>query len=131
VRTFWRTLYVLLVVGLVCLAVWWRPVIVHVSQWTGTSDEASRGYAYWSGFGSVFPWSLAILASIVGFYRIHLECHSDKCFWPGSNEYDVDGVKYKLCRRCHPKIDHTNRLRRHHFHEHHQAQQQPQEEQAT
>jgi hypothetical protein len=85
---------VLAVVGLT--VAFWQPIIVHLSQETGTSDEASRGYAYWSGFGSVFPWSLAILGGIFGFYRAH-ECHNAKCHRP-ANHTTAKG--HRLCKRC-------------------------------
>ena len=34
------------------LAHLWAWIAVHLSQETGTSNEASRAYAFWSGFGS-------------------------------------------------------------------------------
>lgn len=80
------------------LAASWRWVIVHLSQETGTSNEASRGYAYWSGFGSVFPWSLGILAGLAAAYRHH-NCHVAGCLRLGK---PVEGTPYLACPRHHP-----------------------------
>jgi hypothetical protein len=33
----------------------------------------------------------------------------------------MNGVTYKLCRVCHPEVDHKDRPSRHHFHAHHAA----------
>ncbi len=73
-------------------------LVVHLSQETGTSNEASRAYAYWSGFGSIFPWELAIVGGLAGFYRHH-NCHVTRCPWPGRT---VPGTHYLACPKHHP-----------------------------
>lgn len=86
---------------LLALGLWWQTIIVHASQETGTSDSASRAYDYWSGFGSVFPWSLAILGGIVAAYRHH-SCHVKGCPRLGK---PVEGTPYAACPRHHPAHD--------------------------
>jgi hypothetical protein len=90
---------ILLLAGLsVVLGIWWHSIIVHLSQQTGTSDSASRAYDYWSGFGSVFPWSLGILTGIILAYRHH-NCHSRWCPFLGR---PVEGTPYIACPVHHP-----------------------------
>jgi hypothetical protein len=95
-----RRLVVFLVLVLIAigLTVCWHWLIVHLSQETGTSSEASRSYAYWSGFGSVFPWSLGIVTGIFLAYRHH-NCHVKGCPRLGK---PVEGTPYLACPAHHP-----------------------------
>lgn len=85
----------LVIAGAVWLAMYWQPVMVHLSQWTGTSESASRSYNYWSGFGSVWPWNLAILGGIIALVRHHT-CAHRPC-WRIGRHVTADG--HKLCHR--------------------------------
>lgn len=55
---------------------WWHWFLVHLSEQTGTSNSQSRAYNYWSGFGSVVPWSLGILAGVVTGIALHYHQHN-------------------------------------------------------
>lgn len=94
-------LLVLTVLALIVLctviAIWWRPMVVHLLQWMGVSDSSSRAYNLWSGFGGSVP-DFMILASIVTVYRHH-SCHVRRCPRLGKA---VDGTPYLACPRHHP-----------------------------
>ena len=59
-------------------------------------------YGFWSGFGSVFPWSLGILGAVWGgllMHWRHINCQAPGC--PLIGHYpDSRGVKW--CARHHP-----------------------------
>ena len=108
-----------LVVGAVLVGIYWMVarfswLVIHLSQETGTSDSASRSYDYWSGFGSVFPWSLAILGGIAGLFHKH-NCHVKGCWRIG--KFDIDGTPYTVCPKHHPdvpdKVTHAHILQAH------------------
>ena len=74
-----------------------RWLVVHLSQETGISNEASRAYAFWSGFGSCLGY-----ASVAAVAWRHLKCHSRGCRRIG--RHPVEGTPFKVCRRCHPTL---------------------------
>jgi hypothetical protein len=75
---------------------------IHTGSASG--QESNGYYAYWSGFGSVFPWELGLFVTawawIITHYRLN-NCHVEKCPWIG--KYPVAGGHYKVCRRHHPE----------------------------
>ena len=102
------------VTGSVAAGVWygsWQHWLAHQTGSINTPGTAPN-YNYWSGFGSVFPWSMGILAAItLGVYHgwRHKNCHTHKCWRIGS--YPVAGGDYKVCRKCHKDITgHTDHL---------------------
>jgi hypothetical protein len=92
---------------------WWFEV--H----TGTVHESGPYYGFFSGFGSDLG-EAAIITGLLGVYRKH-NCHSKGCPWIAHHEYEMDGITYKLCRKCIPGLDHKNRPTREHFQSHHAA----------
>jgi len=80
--------------------------ILHwLSIHTGTSVKPSPSvfYNFWSGFGSDLG-EAAILVGMVHFAR-HANCGVKGCWQFSRHEYDMDGVKHKLCRKHHPHVD--------------------------
>lgn len=59
-------------------------------------------YNFWSGFGSDIG-EVAIVGGLVTLVRHH-NCHARGCFRLGKHEYEMDGVRYKLCRTHHPAV---------------------------
>ncbi len=78
--------------------------------WTGISNEAGKGYAFWSGFGSCLTYFSGIALACR-----RLKCHSPWCLRMGHHE--AAGGVYKLCRKHHP--DMPRRLTLGHIHRHH------------
>jgi hypothetical protein len=62
---------------------------------TGTNNEQSRWYAFWSGFGG----NLAVVGAIAGLYYRH-SCHTKGC-WRIARQ-QIDGTTLHVCRRHHP-----------------------------
>lgn len=84
---------------------------------TGTRPSSSvLWYNFWSGFGSDLGEG-TILVAVIGGYR-HVNCHVKGCVRIGRHEYDMNGVKYKLCRKHHPAVDEANRPTAQDFEEH-------------
>jgi hypothetical protein len=84
----------------------WQPwMAVHTGSAAG--QESGSAYAYWSGFGSVFPWEVGFILGTLTFAYQHgkkVNCHTHKCWRIGS--YPVDD--YKVCKRCHHLITGTH-----------------------
>ena len=74
-------------------------------------------YNFWSGPGSDLG-EVAIVGGLVQIYRQH-NCHVKGCARLGKHEYDKDGVKFKLCRKHHPAVDHKHRVTADEFAVHH------------
>jgi hypothetical protein len=75
---------------------------VHTGAATG--QESSGYYAYWSGFGSVFPWEFGLFLTVGAWFATHYRlnnCHVEKCPWIG--KYPVADGHYKVCRKHHPE----------------------------
>ena len=84
----------------------WQPwVAVHTGSAGG--QEAGGYYAYWSGFGGVFPWSVGIIAGVVTYayqYGKRVNCHTHGCLRIGS--YPVD--TYRVCKKHHFEVKGTH-----------------------
>ena len=83
--------------AILALALWWQPVIVHLSQETGTSNSTSRAYDFWSGFGSDIG-EATLVVGVLAAYRHH-NCSSKGCPRLGK---PVEGTPYLACPRHHP-----------------------------
>ena len=79
-------------------AVWWWP---HVWYWievhTGTVNEASPYYGFWSGFGSDLG-EVALLGAIAGGWH-KLNCEVKGCWRIGRH---TTAAGHCVCRRHHP-----------------------------
>lgn len=73
---------------------------VHFLQESGSQSSSSRAYNFLSGSGSDIG-ELAIVGGLIATYR-RVNCHSKGCPRLSHHEYEMDGVKYRLCRRHHP-----------------------------
>jgi hypothetical protein len=109
----------LLIAGLILLAVSITLIVVfyHVYQpWvavhtgTATGQESGGAYAYWSGFGSVFPWEFGALVTVlvwmITHYRLN-NCHIERC--PRIGRFSVAGDHFKVCRKHHPEAHVRNK----------------------
>jgi hypothetical protein len=107
-----RRLWIVIAIGLVALAIiWWFTDGQHwLAIQTGTcptrgdcNTGAGPHYEYWSGFGSVFPWSLLTLGGIASIFVAqirHLNCHEHGC--PRIGRFSVAGGEFKYCGKHHP-----------------------------
>jgi hypothetical protein len=94
-------LAILVLVGIcIVTAMWWQPILVHLSQETGTSNATSRAYDFWSGFGSDIG-EVAIIGAVIGMYRKH-NCHVHGC-WRVA-KHPVEGTPYVVCKKHHPTV---------------------------
>jgi hypothetical protein len=71
---------------------------------TGSRNTAGTppNYNYWSGFGSVFPWSMTLFAGVWSFVyqnAKHKNCHTRVCWRLGS--FPVGDPPYTVCRKHH------------------------------
>lgn len=66
-----------------------------LGYWTGVSNEAGKGYGWWSGIGSC----LTYLAIFVVAYR-KLNCGVTGCYRLGFHH--VDGTTHITCKKHHP-----------------------------
>ena len=98
---------------LVIVILWFHPILVHLSQETGTSNASSRAYDFWSGFGSDLG-ELAILGAILNWFRMR-NCGVKGCFRLG--HHSVEGTPHKTCHR-HATIEHHDRLHANHRRDH-------------
>jgi len=92
----------------ITLVVTWRMGTQHwITYHTGSQNSSGTppNYNFWSGFGSVFPWSMGVLAGWITFialwYRKH-NCHNEKCWRLGIHQ--VAGGQYVVCRKHHNEI---------------------------
>ena len=98
-----------------------NPVWRWLLDFSGTRPSGSGyWYNFWSGFGSDIG-EVAIIGGLVQIYRQH-NCHVKGCARLGKHEYDMDGTKFKLCRKHHPAIDAKHRVTADEFAAHHAAQ---------
>jgi hypothetical protein len=89
-----------LIVAVVVAGFVYHPILVHISQLTGTSSSSSRAYNFWSGFGSDIA-EVAILGGIIQMYRRH-NCHVYRC-WRISH-HPIPGSPYVCCKKHHPEV---------------------------
>ncbi len=116
----------------VCLAAgfWWDAG--HGQAWlaihTGTGycvniparyQQACTAYSFWSGFGSVVPWSLFSMGGIFAGLAVGLKkvnCHEPGCLRIG--RYPDAGGAFHYCGAHHPGWDGKNPSREHRLHLH-------------
>ena len=75
----------------------WQPWI---SMHTGSNNVSGGTYGYWSGFGSVFPWSMdtAVALWIIIWHHVkRMNCHTERCWRIGT----LPVGQYKVCKKCH------------------------------
>ena len=78
-------------------------VLLHwLAVHTGTVNESGPYYGFFSGFGSDLG-EIALIGGIIGMYR-KVNCHEPRCLRIAHHEIEIDGVKYKVCRRHHPVV---------------------------
>jgi hypothetical protein len=99
--------YILPVIGLVLLfllvAYNWpiEPFQHYLAIHTGTLNESSAYYGFWSGFGSILERIIELI--VIGFLVLyHRNCHQKGCLRIG--HFDVEGTPYKACRKHHPTV---------------------------
>lgn len=117
----WHWIITVVFTVLVCAALvstynYWQDWI---AQETGSRNTpgTSPNYNYWSGFGSVFPWSMGIIAALVhnGYVNARKSnCHTHGCWRIGS----LPVGDYKVCKRCH-LLSTGTRVTIEHLQEHH------------
>lgn len=101
--------------GIQDYAIWQHWIATHTGSYN--TPGTPPGYNYWSAFGSVFPWSMGLIAAVLQHsYLIARKnnCHTHGCWRVGS----LPVGDYRVCRKHHlevtgkhPTISH---LRAHH-----------------
>lgn len=95
-----RASFVAAVAVLAIILLNWHWLIVHLSQETGMSNEASRSYAFWSGFAGELR-DLVEVPIVVALFCIHRNCHHHRCWrvktFPGEGGW-------RWCRDHHPDL---------------------------
>lgn len=79
-------------------------------------------YFFWSAFGSVVVPMLVYVPTVLLVYWHHTCVAKKSCWRWARHEYDMDGVKHKLCHVHHPALQ----GKRHRFEDfllHHQSKQ--------
>lgn len=95
-----------------------------LSLTTGSRNNGSTppNYNYWSGFGSVFPWSMGIIGAILTHTYISARarnCHVDRCWRIAS--HPVAKGEFTTCKRHHRQITgHPDKLTVEHLRRHHE-----------
>jgi hypothetical protein len=103
-------LVALLTVALIVSAVYFYHEWQHwLAANTGSENNSSTppDYNYWSGFGSVFPWSMGILAALLnnGYQAAkRSNCHTHRCWRIGS--YPIGD--YRVCKKHHFEVKGTH-----------------------
>lgn len=97
----------------------------------GQALTTCRSYGFWSGFGSVIPWSLFSLGGIfAGLYAAlrAINCHQTGCARIG--RYPIAGGRFKYCGKHHPDWEGKHPPRQHilDLHQRHRAATLPKEE---
>ena len=104
----------------VCLVMAWWWNWAHGQTWlavhTGTDYcpalppgqalTTCRSYGFWSGFGSVIPWSLFSLGGIFTALAVglrHMNCHEPGCWRMG--KFPLAGGEFKVCGRHNPDFE--------------------------
>ena len=84
----------------------WNATHFHLGHWlqvhTGTVNEVSPYYGFFSGFGSDLG-EYAIVWSVCGGIALTARkhnCHHDGCPWIG--RYEIADGHYRVCRKHHP-----------------------------
>jgi hypothetical protein len=79
--------------------------------------SGSGAYAFWSGFGSDIG-EVAIIGGLVTVVR-RQNCGVQGCWHFGRHEYEMNGIKHKLCANHHPGIDEHHHFTADEFRHHH------------
>jgi hypothetical protein len=111
-------LIVMSVVAVALIIAFAKEIWFWIEVHTGTVNEPGPYYGFWSGFGSDIGEG-AIVIGLIGLFR-KANCHIPRCPLLSHHEYEMDGVKYKLCRKHMPGLDHKNRPTHEHFLRHHE-----------
>lgn len=82
---------------------WWSHLFHWFQVHSGTVNESGPYYGFWSGAGSDIG-EVAIIGAVIATAR-KFNCHIKGCWRLAHHEYEMDGVKYHLCRKHHPAID--------------------------
>lgn len=72
----------------------------------GRALTTCRSYGFWSGFGSVIPWSLFSLGGIFAGIAVglrHLNCHEPGCWRMG--KFPLAGGEFKVCGKHNPDFE--------------------------
>lgn len=100
-------------------------LLFHLRHWLaehvgiGTDKTAIYWYSFWSGFGSDIGEATLIGGAIVLIRNHNCEVHG--CKHVGRlYEYDMDGVKHRVCKRHHPQLGKDHKLHHHHLLAHHE-----------
>lgn len=100
----------------VALGFWWdNGGQAWSATWTGTDNcinvpqqyvQVCKHYGFWSGFGSVMPWTLfsmsTFFAGLALLFR-HTNCHEKGCWRIG--KFELSGGEYKVCGKHHPGFE--------------------------
>jgi hypothetical protein len=66
---------------------------------TGSDNPSGVEYGFWSGWGSDIP----IFVALLGFGKLHANCHEPGCLRLAKHHYtDEDGLTHLLCLKHHP-----------------------------
>lgn len=102
-------IFVAVVAVCAALAAWYHDWQSWAAYETGSRNTAGTppNYNYWSGFGSVFPWGMGIVAGL--WTRVYQNararnCHTHGC-WRIGNYPSGD---YRVCKRCHFEVHGTH-----------------------
>jgi hypothetical protein len=109
-KRLWPYLLAVIVVFITVTAVYWyhtwQPwAAIHSGSASGHESEGF--YAYWSGFGSVFPWELGIISGVLGLVYQHgrkANCHAHGCWRIGS----YPAGDYRVCKKHHYEVHGTH-----------------------
>jgi hypothetical protein len=120
----WVLAFIVLTAACVALAATYRYWQSWLAYETGSANSSSvvPNYNYWSGFGSVFPWSMdtAVALWIIAWHHIKARnCHVHGCLRIGS--LPVGDPPYLVCKKHHwevtgAKIDVQHLKVIHHLH---------------
>ena len=118
-KRYWIAVVILTILSCAALAALYKYWQGWLAYETGSRNTggAPPNYNYWSGFGSVFPWSMGIIAALVhnGYVNARKSnCHTHGCWRIGS----LPVGDYKVCRKHHLLTTGT-RVTVEHLHEHH------------
>jgi hypothetical protein len=74
----------------------------------GRALTTCRSYGFWSGFGSVIPWSLFSMGGIFAGLAVglrHMNCHEPRCWRLG--KFPLAGGEFKVCGKHNPDFEGT------------------------
>jgi hypothetical protein len=124
--SFWRIVASGVILLCLVFAISWPWMQHWYAYKTGTiCGPTGLPYCYWSGFGSVFPWSPLALTGVFGWLVLQYKrynCHDPEGWLPWGcwrlGKYEAAGGTFKLCRHHHPDLM-GKELTRELIHKHH------------